>query len=294
MDNPPTSLGPRSGLAYMRSHANAIVLAAIFLAGLAVPANAWGPAEHRLTTTWAIQTLPPEVRGFFEANRSFLVEHSNDPDEWVKKDRYELARHYIFLDRYGRFPYLKLPHDYAKVRKKFGAGKIARNGTLPWQIGEYSFRLTNDLRQQKWQEAKLDAAALSFYISEAHDPLHTTENSEGQLTSQIGLADRFGTDLIERYSNFFVFREQDAVKIADPTEYALAIVLDSNSWVDRVLLGDGKARGSLPAYNEDYFDRFYTAVGSIVMRETNEAAHDAGSYWYTAWLNAGRPALPAR
>jgi len=28
------------------------------------------------------------------------------------------------------------------------------------------------------------------------------------------------------------------------------------------------------------------------MRAINEAAHDAGSYWYTAWLNADKPALP--
>ncbi|MGH9452737.1 MAG: hypothetical protein ACRD2O_02065 [Terriglobia bacterium] len=247
-----------------------------------------------MAATWAIQNLPAGIRGFFEANRSFLVDHSTDPDDWVKKDRYELARHYIFLDRYGRFPYLNLPHGYVQARKKYGSGKLARNGTLPWQIGEFSLRLTNDLRQQKWEDAKLDAAALGYYISDAHDPLNTTENFDGQLTAQTGLADRFGTTLVERYSNFFVFRSQDAVKIDDPTEYAFEMALESNSWVDRVLLADMRCRGTLPAYNEDYLDRFYTAVGSIVMHEIIGAAHDTSSYWYTAWLNAGRPALPAR
>ena len=29
-------------------------------------------------------------------------------------------------------------------------------------------------------------------------------------------------------------------------------------------------------------------------RAVSEAAHDIGSYWYTAWVNAGRPAPPAR
>jgi len=28
------------------------------------------------------------------------------------------------------------------------------------------------------------------------------------------------------------------------------------------------------------------------MREISEGSHDIGSYWYTAWLNAGRPQLP--
>jgi hypothetical protein len=30
------------------------------------------------------------------------------------------------------------------------------------------------------------------------------------------------------------------------------------------------------------------------MKEISEAAHDIGSYWYSAWLNAGRPELPGR
>ncbi|MGH9432300.1 MAG: hypothetical protein ACRD3T_12235 [Terriglobia bacterium] len=277
-----------------RHRAAAPLLAGMVLAALASPAYAWGPTAHRLTTTWAIQTLPAEIRGYFEANRAFLVDHSSDPEAWIKKDRYERARQYIDLDRYGRFPYSELPHGLVEARRKFGSGKVTHNGTLPWQIGEFSLRLTQDMQQQKWEAAKLDAAALGYYITDAHDPLNTTENFDGQLTGQAGLADRFGTTLIERYSNFLVFRSQDASKIADPTEYAFGIVLESNSWVDRILLGDLKARGTLPAYNEDYLDRFYTAVGSIVMRELSGAAHDIGSYWYTAWLNAGRPTLPAR
>jgi hypothetical protein len=273
---------------------SALILGAMILAMVASPALAWGPEGHRLAISWAIQTLPPEVRGFFEANRPLLIEHANDPAAWVKKDRYELARHYIYLDRYGRFPYLKLPHSYVLARKRFGSGKVARNGTLPWQIGEFSLRMTTDLRRQKWEDAKLDAAALAFYVADAHDPLNTTENFDGQLTGQTGLEDRFGTILIQRYSNFFVFRARTAVKIQDPTDYAFGMALESNSWVDRILLSDLRARDSLPNYNEDYFDRFYTAAGSIAMREISGAAEDAGSYWYTAWLNAGRPTLPDR
>jgi hypothetical protein len=279
---------------HSRQRAVSALLAGVAWAVLASPAYAWGPTAHRLTTTWAIQTLPVEVRGFFEANRSFLVDHSNDPEAWIKKDRYERARQYIYLDRYGQFPYIKLPHVLVQARRKFGSGKVTRNGTLPWQIGEFSLRLTQDLQQQKWEAAKLDAAALSYYVTNAHDPLNTTENFDGQLTNQTGLADRFGTALIERYSKFLVFRDRDAGKIADPTEYAFGMVLESNSWVDRILLGDLETRSTLPGYNDDYFDRFYTAVGSVVMRELNGAAHDIGSYWYSAWLNAGRPALPSR
>ena len=256
------------------------------------PAYAWGPKAHRLSNDWAIGTLPQEVHDFFQANRGFILEHSNDPEKWMKKDRYERMRHYIFLDKYGVFPYLDLPHSYKAATEKYGSGHIAHNGVLPWQIGEYSLKLTVDLKAGKWEAAKLDAAALGFYVSEAHDPLHTTRNYDGQLTNQVGLAERFGSELVDRYSHFFMFRPDDAVKINDPTGHAFKMVLESNTWVDQIILADRLALNDLPGYTDEYYDRFYSRIGSTAMREISEAAHDVGSYWYTAWLNAGRPALP--
>jgi hypothetical protein len=257
-------------------------------------ALAWGPSAHRLVNTWAIETLPPEIRAFFESNRQFLVEHANDPDEWMKKDRYERKRHYMYLDKYGLFPYLDLPHSFQRAVERFGSGRVNRDGVLPWQIGEYSLRLTNALKAQNWYEARLNAAVLGHYVADAHDPLHTTGNFDGQLTGQTGLATRFGVTLIDRYQGFFIFRPVPAAKIDDPTEYAFQAVLESNTWVSQVLLWDRRSVEGLRDFNDDYFDRFYSQIGSTAVRELNAAAHDAGSYWYTAWLNAGRPALPGR
>jgi hypothetical protein len=255
---------------------------------------AWGPAGHRLVNGAAIGCLPGQIRGFFEANRQFLLDHANDPEEWVKKDRYERMRHFIYLDKYGYFPYLNLPHDYKAAVVRYGSGRIGRDGNLPWQIGEYSLKLTNALRTQNWDEVKEDAAALGFYVADAHDPLHTTQNRDGQLTRQTGLAERFGVRLIDRYSSFFMLHPPEAAKIDDPTEYAFGMALEANTWVDRILFADLRAREDLPDYSEDYLNRFYTQIGATAMQEINSAAHDTGSYWYTAWLNAERPALPSK
>ncbi|MCL5006422.1 MAG: hypothetical protein M1404_07780 [Acidobacteria bacterium] len=255
-------------------------------------AYAWGPKAHRLCNDWAIGTLPGKLHDFFQANRSFILAHSNDPEMWIKKDRYERMRQYIFLDKYGLFPYLGLPESYEMAVKKYGSGRIVHNGVLPWQIGEYSLKLTEALNAGNWEEVKLDAAALGFYVADAHDPLHTTRNYDGQLTDQKGLATRFGTELVDRYSHFFIFRPDDATKIDDPTEHAFQMVLEANTWVDQIILADRRARDGLPGYTDEYYDRFYSRVGSTAMREISEAAHDIGSYWYTAWLNAGRPELP--
>jgi hypothetical protein len=257
-------------------------------------AYGWGEAAHRMANGSAIQSLPPEIRGFFEANRQYVIDHANDPEGWIKKDRYERMRHYIYLDKYGIFPYVTLPHSYKAAIQRYGRGRIGRDGSVPWQIGEYSLKLTNAFKEQKWDDVREDAAALGFYVADAHDPLHTTQNYDGQLTGETGLAERFGIRLIDRYSAFFMLRPAGAAKIDDPTEYAFGIVLEAHTWVDRILFADFTSLEGLGDYSEEYLNRFYTKIGSTALQEINSSAHDTGSYWYTAWLNAGRPPLPAR
>lgn len=264
---------------------------AIFALLLASPAWAWGPKAHVLVTKWAMQTLPFPLQGYFEAYQQDILAHTQDPQNWIAKDPLERDRHYIQLDAYGRFPYLKLPRSYNAAIKAFGAKRVQHSGTLPWQIGEFSLRLTTDMREGKWDQARADAAALGFYVADAHDPLNTTENNNGQLTGQTGLEARFGVDLIDRYRNFILFRPMPAEKISDPTAYAFKIVLEANTWVDRILLADRESLDDLPGYTDDYYDRFYTAVSFVLAHQLSSAANDIGSYWYTAWLNAGKPSL---
>ncbi len=255
-------------------------------------ALAWGPTAHRVVNRWAVETVRPEIRSFFDANRQFLIDHANDPGEWIQKDHYERKRHYLYLDKYGIFPFLELPHSFQSAINLYGAGRVNRDGVLPWQIGRYSLQLTEALRNHKWDEAKLDAAVLGHYVADARDPLCLTKNYDGQLTGQRGLETRFGNDLIDRYVSFFIFRPEASVKIDDPTEHAFQMCLESYTWVDQIVLADRLALEGQRGYTDEYYDRFYTQIGSIAMRQISSAAHDLSSYWYTAWLNAGRPPLP--
>jgi len=286
-------LGPSQSWFKFQSLAPLIAALAFFQPG-ASRVFAWGPAAHDIINTWAIESLPPEIRPYFEANRQFLMEHANDPDALMKTDRYERMRHYIYLDKYGIFPYPNLPHNYQQAKLKFAQWRLSRDGMLPWQIGEYSLRLTKAMKAEDWEEARIDAAVLAHYVGDAHDPLHTTQNYDGQMTAQTGLLARFDIQLINRYSKLFIMHPAEAVKIDDSTEYAFESCLASNVWVDLVLWSDIRARESLTGYTDEYYDHFYNQVGPTVVQEINAAAHDAGSYWYTSWLNAGRPQLPAR
>ncbi|HTT33254.1 MAG TPA: hypothetical protein VMH48_06605 [Methylomirabilota bacterium] len=266
--------------------------AAVLFAAFPRCAQAWGRNGQRLIVNKAIDTLPSDLRYFFDANRALLVQHVTDPLDAIPKTPAERRNHFIALDKYGRFPFESLPREYKAALAKFGKPKLDSNGLLPWQIGVYSEKLTEALKAGKWEEARLDAALLANYVAETHDPFNTTDNFDGQLSGQTGIHDRFGSTLIERYASFFPMRPNDAAFISDPTDYAFEACLRSHSWLENILFADRTALHGENSYTDEYYDRFYNQAAAVLIRQLSNAATDVGSYWLTAWNNAGRPALP--
>ena len=255
-------------------------------------ANAWGGNGQRLVLNKAVDTLPSDIRWFFESNRPFLMQHVTDPLDIMAKTPAERHNHYLYLDKYGRFPFEALPRSYKAAVTKFGKTKLETNGLLPWQIGVYSQKLTEAMKTGKWDEARLDAAILAAYVAEAHDPFNTTDNFDGHLSNQTGINERFGSILIDRYASFFPMRPSDAVFVSDPTDHAFDACLTSHSWLENILLADRNARHDLNGYTDAYYDVFYNQAAAVLIRQLSDAATDVGSYWLTAWTNAGRPQLP--
>jgi hypothetical protein len=273
----------------------ACVLCAALCLSLPDHSFAWGRNGHRLVVNKAIdtlETLPPEFRGFFQSNRGLLVQHVTDPLDAVAKSPAERHNHFILLDKYGRFPFEALPRSYKSAVTKFGKPRLDANGLLPWQIGVYSEKLTEAMKAGKWEEARLDAAILANYVAEAHDPFNTTDNFDGRLSGQSGVNDRFDTTLIDRYSSFFPMRPNDATFINDPTDRAFEACLSSHSWLETILMADRKARHGASSFTDDYYERFYNQAAAILIRQLSDAATDVGSFWLTAWRNAGSPPLP--
>ncbi len=282
---------------FLRERKNwAVVLlgVAALLALLPRPVSAWGRSAHKLVVNQAIDTLPQDIRSFFESYRGFLLQHVNDPLDAVAKTPAEKRNDHLYLDKYGRFPFDTLPRSYKAAVDKFGKSKLQSNGLLPWEIGVYSQKLTEDMHTGHWEEARLDAAILADYVAEAHDPFSTTENFDGKLTAQTGVNERFGITLVDRYSSFFPMRPNDASYINDPTDHAFEVCLASHSWLENILIADRNAyvAGKSYSYNDDYFDRFYNQTAATLIRQLSEASTDVASYWLTAWINAGRPQLP--
>src|SRR5580658_4296119 len=119
-----------------KDNASAVVAAAplfVFLALLLAPAHAfaWGANAQRLIANRAVDTLPPELQTFFDANREFLLRHVTDPLGWLDKTpASERPNHTLFLDHYGKFPFDSLPREYQSALAKFGRTKLLSSGVL--------------------------------------------------------------------------------------------------------------------------------------------------------------------
>jgi len=276
----------------LRRAAVVLVMAVLlfhFSAGLAF---GWGQSADRLIVNKAVDSLPDEMLPFFESNRQFLVQHVTDPESEDKNP--DQFNSFIRLDHYGQFPFSALPRSYQAAVSKFTRRTVEMFGLLPWQIGIYSKKLTDDLQARNWSEAKLTAAVLAYYVAAAHDPFNTAMNHDGSLSEQSGVSYRFNASLVDRYQLFLFIKLNEAAFIRDPTDYAFDMALNSHAWLENVLLADRRAHEGLGNYGDAYYDRFYAQAGAVLVRQFSDASTDVGSYWMTAWINAGRPPLPSQ
>jgi hypothetical protein len=278
----------------MMARGTRTTLLAVVAVLAAPPAFGWGQNSHRTIAAKAIDALPPELRAFYEANHQQVAQNVAAPIDLAARTLAEKKNQYIFLDKYGRFPFDSLPRNYNAAVRKHTKRVLDANGLLPWQIGVYSEKLTNAFRARNWEDVKQFSALLAFYVAQAHDPFATTDNFDGHLSNQTGADQRFSVYLPDRYNQYFFLRPNEAEQVYDPTDRAFDICLNAHSWLENILLADRRARRGLVGYTDEFYDRFYNQAGAILIRQMSDAATAVASYWLTAWNNAGRPQLPQR
>src|SRR5258708_2454434 len=229
---------PRRFFVNARTKGKAVFILAVLGLVAPRPTLAWGESAQRMVVNHAVDTLPYEIRPFFENNRKFLMDHVDDSLGLIDEHPWERNNHFIELDKYGKFPFSALPRSYKAAIEKYSKSKIQATGLLPWQIGVYSQKLTEDMRAGRWEQAKLDAAFLANYVAETHDPFNTTEKFYGRLTPQDPIQDPFNSGLIPRYGSFFPVSTHDPFFITHPTHYPFDTYLQAHSLVESLLLAD--------------------------------------------------------
>jgi hypothetical protein len=279
----------------------ASVIIAFTIAGLlaAAPAFAWGFEAHRLIMARAIDLLPAQLKPFFDHFRAEVVVRVVDPDEWRSVGWEDDPNHFIDfgLPELGPYPFAGLPRDYSQALDKFGRTELKRIGMLPWRAAEMFGHLQRGFggfaRQAPYatNDVALFAAATSHYVQDAHQPLHATNNYDGQLTGNHGIHARLERDLIEKFSSRLTLSPDPPTPIVNVRESAFNTLLDSFTYVDAILKADSASAAGREVYDDEYFQKFFAAVKPILERQLSRSITATAGVIIGAWESAGRPVL---
>jgi hypothetical protein len=278
------------------------VLGVLAVAALPTSTHAWGFEAHKFIMERAIALLPAEIRPFFEQHKSALVERAIDPDTWQVAgfNDQEDRNHFLDLDweGYGKYPYNGLPRDYSAAVAKFGAKRIAENGTVPWRVEEMygNLRRAFETYERRGPFGRFDviffSAWLTHYVSDAHVPFHAVLNYDGQLTGQHGIHARFEAYLFERYRDQWTIGPKPIAPIKNPRDYIFDVVVQGTQLVAPILKSDLDASNGRDEYDDVYYAAFFTANRAVLERRLNESIAASAAMIAGAWDAAGRPAVP--
>lgn len=185
---------------------------------------------------------------------------------------------------------------------------FSQHGILPYYLPQHQRRLTEAFRKRDSRAILRLAAEIGHYIGDAHVPLHTTTNYNGQLTNQVGIHGFWESRIPELFADTeYDYLVGKAEYIRDPKAYYWKIVLDSHLLVDSVLSIEKRLSQNIPQDELFCFDERLGVTIRTQCREYARAYQDAmqgmvedrmratilavGSVWLTAWVDAGQPDL---
>jgi hypothetical protein len=199
---------------------------------------------------------------------------------------------------------LKIPN----VSSVFFTETLSAHGILPWNLQQMQKRLTEAFRVRDSKLILKICADIGHYIGDAHVPLHTTSNYNGQKSNQVGIHGFWESRIPELFADeqydYLVGKPE---YIEKPATYFWNIVFESNRLVDSVLSIEWALRSVISSDRQlcpdtrqgvqvltqcrEFAAAYQTRMGGMVERRMLEAVHSVASCWYTAWLDAGSPDL---
>lgn len=281
----------------------------LFLLILAQPINSysWGFFAHQRINRLAVFTLPPEMIGFYKYHVQYLTENAVAPDRRRYAVDGEAPRHFIDLDVYGDSAIYIMPRNWEAAVEKFSEDTLMAYGIVPWHINFMKFRLTEAFKRKDWKNIIKLSTEIGHYIADAHVPLHTTVNYNGQLTNQRGIHGFWESRLPELFSDDYDFFVGQASYISYPQSRAWDIVLTAHAALDSVLgfeksLTDRfsedkkysfEVRNNITTrvYSKEFSHAYHNMLAGQVERQMRASVKAIGDFWYTCWIDAGQPVL---
>jgi hypothetical protein len=278
----------------------------IALVGVVLLCSSWGFFAHKKINQLAVFTLPPAMAGFYKKNIEYLTEAAVNPDRRRYTLPEEAPRHYIDLDDYGDSAVHKLPRYWHEAVKQVGEDSLQARGIVPWHIYKVYLQLKDAFLLKDPDRILKVSADLGHYVADAHVPLHTTKNYDGQLTGQVGIHGFWESRLPELYFEEYDLFVGKAAYMPNVQLAAWEIVMQANRAVDSVLLfekelsdleGDRKfsfetkGKQTVRVYSTEFSQKYNRMLIGMVERQFRNSVKRTGDIWYTAWVDAGQPDL---
>ncbi|TSJ42674.1 S1/P1 Nuclease [Mucilaginibacter corticis] len=269
--------------------------------------SSWGFFAHYRINRLAVFTLPKAMAGFYKANIGFITEHAISADKRRYVDSLEAPRHYLNADHYGKNPFRLIPERWKDAVVKYSEDTLNKYGTVPWSIQYNYYKLVNAFKAHDTTGILTASANLGHYVADAHVPLHLTQNYDGQLTNQNGLHALWESRIPELFAANYNCYAGKARYIDNPLKEAFKICRTSFTEVDSVLRLQRALNKTFPAgkkyetvmhgkkaiqdYSVDYCRAYQVLMKNMEQRRMRSAILSVGSFWYSAWVDAGQPDL---
>ncbi|MGR3812369.1 zinc dependent phospholipase C family protein [Jiulongibacter sp. NS-SX5] len=268
----------------------------------------WGFYAHQKINRLAVYTLPPELLGFYKKNIDYITENAVNPDRRRYAVEGEAPRHYIDLDVYT----LEVQEDlktlnWTKAVEKYTEDTLMAYGIVPWQVIRMKYQLTDAFAKKDIRNILRISADVGHYIADAHVPLHTTENYNGQFTGQYGIHGFWESRLPELFSEDYSFWLGKSEYIENIHSRIWQVVGESHAALDSVLGFEKELTQKLSQdkkftvterngitirnYSREFSDKYHRMLGDQVERRMKASVKTVGDFWFTCWVDAGQPDL---
>ena len=270
--------------------------------------SSWGFLVHRTVNQIAIYNLPEPLRSFFHKDKVYLVTNAPRPDNRRNSDKSEATKHFIDLEKFGPNAANNMPLDWATAVKKYSEDSLKEYGWGPYNAIMQLDNLTRAFKNGNQDSILFYAADLGHYVADLNVPLHTTINYDGQLTGQKGLHAMWESTIPElNIAEYQLYNNHTATYLKNPAEALWGGVRKAASLLPAMLAVEKEVSiqftpetkyqtkmwygKETKAYTKEFAAAYAKGLGPTINGQLINAANLITDFWYTAWVNAGKPAL---
>ena len=298
-----------SGCKYIRimKLTRSLIISAVLVL-IVIVSSSWGYLVHKTTHQLAVYQLPVPLQQFFYTHIDNVVSNSVRPDQRRNSDPTEATKHFIDLEMFGPDAANKMPLEWDKAVAMFTKDSLIKYGYVPYHIIYMQAKLTEAFKQKNKDSILFYAADLGHYIGDAHVPLHTTINYDGQLTDQKGMHNLWESTVPDiEMAQYNLYSSHKATYLSSPQTAIWIAVRKGFGMIDHMLETERMVSKNFTdadkyemkmwygketkAYTLSFAKAYGVALKNTVNERLIESANLIADFWYTAWVDAGKPDL---